>query len=107
MAEKKGNTVKLKYDFPTQLCCEIYQESLGDYYRVTCNEFRSFGGKRRILNIDDPKNVYYENYHGPVYWLGTNKKVSARDLEPKVMFLGDRDPRDFGKRRRNESFTND
>ena len=55
MAEKKGNTVKLKYDFPTQLCCEIYQESLGAYYRVTCNEFRSFGGKRRILNIDDPK----------------------------------------------------
>ena len=58
MSEKKGNTVKLVYDFNESRCCEIYSEGLKRFGRVTPREFRSFGGKRRILNVDDRDNVF-------------------------------------------------
>jgi hypothetical protein len=102
MAEKKGNTVKLKYDFNEARCLEIYIESLNRYGRVTCNDFRSFGGKRRILNVDNPQNVFYEDYNGPVYWFGTNKVIPENEIEPKTMFLHGRDPRNFGNLRLHE-----
>ena len=34
MAEKKGNTVKLLYDFPTQLSTEVFTS--GEWNRTTC-----------------------------------------------------------------------
>ena len=102
MAEKKGNTVKLVYDFNEARCCEIYSEGLKRYGRVTPREFRSFGGKRRILNVDDRDNVFYEDYNGPVYYMMTNKKVPTSELQPKVMFLGEKDPRQFGSVRPHE-----
>ena len=59
MSEKKGNTVKLKYDFPSQRCCEVYVPNLEDWYRVTPKVFRSWCGQRRILHLEeDPrKNI--------------------------------------------------
>ena len=102
MSEKRGNTVKLIYDFNESRCCEIYFEGLKRFGRVTAREFRSFGGKRRILNVDDRDNVFYEDYNGPVYWFGTNKKVSASDTKPEVMFLHGKDPRQFGSVRPHE-----
>ena len=102
MAEKKGFTGKLRYDFNEARCLEIYMESLNRYFRVTCNDFRSWGGKRRILNVDNPKNAFYEDYFGPVYYLGTNTKVSADKLEPKTMLPPEGDYRSFGKLRPHE-----
>ena len=102
MSEKKGNTVKLVYDFNEARSCEIYSEGLKRYGRVTAREFRSFGGKRRILNVDDRDNVFYEDYDGPVYWFGTNKKVSKADTKSEVMFLHGKDPRNFGSCRPHE-----
>ena len=100
MGEKRGNTNKMRYDFNSARCLEV--ELNNTFYRVTPNEFRSFGGNRRILNVDDTTNVFYEDYEGPVYYLGSNKVVPQNLLEPRVMFLGDHDPRNFGKRRRGE-----
>lgn len=48
MSEKKGNTVKLEYDFDTARNLEVYLPSLSNWVRVTSREFRSFNGKRRI-----------------------------------------------------------
>jgi hypothetical protein len=102
MAEKKGNTEKLRYDFNEARCCEIYLSGLNRYGRVTGREFRSFGGSRRILNVDNRENVFYEDYNGPVYWFGTNKRVPDDMIEPKVMFLNGQDPRKFGTLRPHE-----
>jgi len=102
MSEKRGNTEKLRYDFNESRCCEIYIEGLNRYGRVTGREFRSFGGKRRILNVDNPHNAFYEDYEGPVYYMMTNKKVPAKEIQPKVMFLGEKDPRNFGSCRPHE-----
>ncbi len=86
MSEKKGNTVKLVYDFNEARSCEIYSKGLKRYGRVTAREFRSFGGKRRILNVDDCDNPFYEDYNGPVYYMMTNKKVPVSELQAKVKF---------------------
>lgn len=76
MSEKRGNTVKLVYDFNSARCCEIEYKP-GTWARVTPREFRSFKGNRRILNVDDPNNAFYENYNGPIYLFGTNKTIKT------------------------------
>ena len=50
MAEKKGSTVKLIYDFPTQLSTEVYENK--NWVRTTCKHFRSFNGLRRIMKFN-------------------------------------------------------
>lgn len=91
MSEKRGNTVKLVYDFNTARCCEIeYQPS--KWIRTTAREFRSFKGNRRILNVDNPDQVFYEEYHGPVYLFGTNKLIDTD--QQGVQFENGVDPRD-------------
>ena len=102
MKEKTGNTVKLVYDFPTQLCCEI-EYNPGKWIRTTPRDFRSFGGNRRILNIDDSKFPSYEDYKGPVYYTLTNHQVTEDLLENTIMSLGDKDPRNFGLARLHET----
>ena len=97
MSEKRDKPIKLHFDFNEARCCETYSKGLNRYHRVTATDFRSFGGKRRILNVDNPHKPYYEDYNGPVYYLRTNKQVPASRLEDKVMFLGDEDPRGFGR----------
>jgi hypothetical protein len=73
MAEKKGKTVKLIYDFPTQLSTEVFNH--GVWSRVTCNNFRSFNGKRRVIKFDKQNQPYYEEYNGPVFLYETNTKL--------------------------------
>jgi len=103
MTEKRGNTVKLIYDFPTERSCEI-EYIPGKWVRTTARDFRSFGGNRRILNIDDVKHTFYEEYNGPVYYTMTNRKVTQKLRENKIMSLNDVDPRKFGSRRPHESY---
>jgi len=71
MAEKRGQTVKLIYDFPTQLSTEIGYED-GFWARVTCNRFRSYNGLRRILYLNEEGKGEYKDYNGPVYYFDSN-----------------------------------
>jgi hypothetical protein len=110
MAEKKGQTVKLKYDFPEHLCCEVYVPNLEDWFRVTCNEFRSWCGQRRILHLvgDKRKNndikAEYKEYDGPTYLFRSNKKINPSNYtQNKIAFLHDKDPRE-SKPRKHEHF---
>lgn len=96
MTEKRGNTVKLVYDFNDARCCEV-EYSPGKWSRTTPREFRSFGGNRRILNVDNPDNAFYESYNGPVYLFGTNKKVNPSNGE--VQYENGIDPRDEFRKR--------
>ena len=66
MSEKKGNTEKLKNDFIDSKLLEVYIPRLDNWYRVTCRDFRSFDGKRRVQG---------KNYEGPLYAYGTNRLV--------------------------------
>tara|TARA_B100000989_G_scaffold235563_1_gene182404 strand:+ start:2643 stop:2918 length:276 start_codon:yes stop_codon:yes gene_type:complete len=66
MSEKTGNTEKLKNDFIDSKLLEVYLPRLDNWYRVTCRDFRSFDGKRRVQG---------ENYEGPLYAYGTNRLV--------------------------------
>ena len=66
MSEKKGNTEKLKNDFIDSKLLEVYLPRLDNWYRVTCRDFRSFDGKRRVQG---------KNYEGPLYAYGTNRLV--------------------------------
>lgn len=81
MGEKRGNTVKLQYDFNTAGLLEIYLNN--KWYRTSAREFRSFDGKRRITeptkvelgNVVVPMRTY--DYAGPVYMFDTNKEIPA------------------------------
>ena len=66
MSEKKGNIEKLKNDFNDSKLLEVYIPRLDNWYRVTCRDFRSFDGKRRVQG---------KNYEGPLYAYGTNRLV--------------------------------
>lgn len=72
MAEKKGFTGQLIYEFPTERLLEIELNS-GRWCRVTCDTFRSYGGPRRI----DGKT-----YNGPCYYQHTNKLAECDDERP-------------------------
>jgi hypothetical protein len=79
MAEKKGFTGKLNYDFPTQKCLEV-KLSNGKWYRVTSNEFRSYDTERRFGVGEDT-----EPYNGVVYYYGTNK-VAPKENTGKIIY---------------------
>lgn len=64
--EKTGNTEKLKNDFIDSKLLEVYIPRLDNWFRVTCRDFRSWDGKRRIQG---------EEYEGPLYAYGTNRLV--------------------------------
>lgn len=99
MNNKRGHTEKIRYPFPSHRCCEVEIE--GVFYRTTPNEFRSWGGGRRILNTDSGE---YESYNGPIYYLGTNIKVPKKKQVKMINFLNGVDPRHIGKKRRYEKF---
>ena len=92
MAEKTGNTIKLIYNFDPSQSCEIEYKP-DKWVRITEREFRSFGGGRRILNIDNPKKTYYEDYKGVVYFFNTNLQVNQPN-ENIIYFKDGIDPRD-------------
>lgn len=88
MAEKRGFTGKLEYDFNTAGVLEVCIK--GTWYRTTGREFRSFDGPRRITeaiqqpgkdikSYDDVKFRSYD-YDGPVYLYATNDIVSKKNL---------------------------
>jgi len=114
MSEKKGNTVKLHYDFPSQRCCEVFVPTLDCWHRVTAREFRSWVGKRRILHIIDEHKTReevtseYRDYDGPTYLYGSNKKINpSKYVQHKIAFLNDKDPREAKLRPHEKHFTND
>jgi hypothetical protein len=90
MAEKRGNTGKLKYDFNQADNLEV---QIGEtWYRVTPRDFRSFNAPRRIAEIE---------YIGSIYLWGTNNIVK----EPKsigIQHVDDIDPRKQLNKRENE-----
>jgi hypothetical protein len=92
MAEKRGDLVKLTYKFNSARCCEVSFNG-EKWARVTAREFRSFNGKRRILNVDNPSKAYYEEYLGPIYYYGTNR-IAEEPKEAGTTFLNGIDPRD-------------
>tara|TARA_B100000963_G_scaffold133617_1_gene116267 strand:+ start:4179 stop:4454 length:276 start_codon:yes stop_codon:yes gene_type:complete len=64
--EKTGYTEKMEFLFNESKNLEVFLPNLNNWYRVTPTDFRSFDGKRRIQG---------EDYEGPLYAYGTNKKV--------------------------------
>ncbi len=100
MAEKRGDLIKLTYDFNSGLCCEVSFDG-EKWARVTAREFRSFTGKRRILNVENPNSPYYEEYNGPIYYYGTNR-IAKKCKEIGTAFINGIDPRD-AKRPRNQA----
>ena len=69
MSEKTGFVEKMEYLFNEAKHLEIYMPTLNRWHRVTPTDFRSFDGKRRIQG---------EEYEGPLYAYGTNRKVSPK-----------------------------
>ena len=67
--EKTGLTDKPEYLFNTSANLEVYLVGSKRWHRVTCNDFKSWDGKRRINE---------ETYEGPLYAYGTNRKVSPK-----------------------------
>jgi hypothetical protein len=94
MTEKRGNLVKLFYDFNTSALLEIKLN--GSWYRVTSKRFRSFDGERKITapteqpghGIESFQNIKFETieYKGPVFVYGTNTEVpykgTGKYIEP-------------------------
>lgn len=76
MAEKRGNLIKLEYDFNPAWACEIYLN--GKWMRVLERDFRSYNGQRRITKptVTELGNVRVFTdtyiYEGPYYYHGTN-----------------------------------
>jgi len=93
MSEKRGNTIKLLYEFPEVRACEIYLESIDKWVRITPREFRSYVGKRRILNPEFEEDVYDE-YEGPVYYFGTNEICHNVPNKKGVLYKHNIDPRE-------------
>ena len=91
MAEKTGNLIKLTYDFESSRSCEVSIDG-EKWAGVTAREFRSWNGKRRILNVDNPNESYYEEYVGPVYYYGTNR-INKKPKKHGLVFLQSKDPR--------------
>lgn len=91
MAEKRGETEKLIFNFNTAGVLEIYMPKLKGWYRSTAKDFRSFDGKRRITEptevhlgkVDVPMRTY--EYNGPVFLWGTNSQVLDTTGEGKIV----------------------
>ena len=82
MSEKKGNTVKLKYDFNESQCCEITSGT--NRVRITGREFRSWNGERYLQG---------NTYEGPLYYYGTNEIVE-NPITHGLLFKNGKDPRE-------------
>jgi len=67
--EKTGHVEKLIYPFNEAKLLEVFLPKTQRWYRVTCIDFRSWDGKRKIQG---------QEYEGPLYAYGTNRKVSPK-----------------------------
>ncbi len=70
MSEKTGEIEKMEYLFNEAKHLEIYMPGLSRWHRVTPTDFRSFDGKRRLQG---------QEYKGPLYAYGTNRKVPPKN----------------------------
>jgi hypothetical protein len=75
-------SVKIHFDFDTAKSCEIFLESLNDWFRVTPFEFRSWTGKRRIMFFDKENKQFYQEYNGSVYYKDSNIKYKPKEGDP-------------------------
>jgi len=98
MAEKRGFTGKLEYDFNTAGVLEVCIKET--WYRVTGREFRSFDGCRRITEpiqqpgkdiktYNDIKFTTYD-YNGPVYMFATNEIVERKNSNKVIKVSNER-----------------
>jgi hypothetical protein len=91
MSEKKGWTNKSIYDFNTSSVLEVLINN--QWFRVTCEDFRSFDGDRRITHWVNGEEIC-TNYQGPIYFHRTNNLAIStnsntilyisRDLDKKL-----------------------
>lgn len=94
MTEKRGNLVKLSYDFDTTALLEV---KINDkWYRTTSKRFRSFDGERKITapvsqpghGVEAFRNIEFTTveYKGPVFVYDTNTEVpykgTGKYIEP-------------------------
>ena len=84
MAEKRGQTEKLRYDFNTARAVFI-KNQIGKFVRITERDFRSYNGERFIYMNDE-----YHPYDGPIYYWNTNKKCKEPIGENKVQYAHDK-----------------
>lgn len=96
MAEKKGLTEKLRFDFNESRCLEV-EYNTDKWARVTAETFRSYHSRRRILNVDDTKNVFYEEYNGPIYHYMTN--IICKSPVPGVNYAEGQSAEDYVSKR--------
>jgi len=94
MGEKRGNLVKLVYDFDTANVCEVGTTTDDGikWYRTTSKRFRSWDGPRRLTRpVEQPghgvegfQNIVMEtvDYDGPLYLYETNieKEKAGREI---------------------------
>lgn len=99
MAEKRGGTGKMLFDFITHAVCEV--QIKGTWYRTTAQEFRSFDGKRQLtlperqpaqgalheFMVGSPLRMITEEYNGPVFIYGSNTQVERLNTETIVRDL--------------------
>ena len=71
MSEKTGFVEKMEYLFNEANHLEIFLPKAQRWHRVTPTDFRSWDGKRRIQG---------EEYEGPLYAYGTNRKIIASEI---------------------------
>jgi hypothetical protein len=102
MGEKRGNLIKLKYDFNTAWACEIYYKD--KWRRVLETDFRAFNGPRRLIKptetllgqVKVPTETI--EYTGPLYYHGTNEVVDRiGQPEGEIIYRHDQ-PRKEAKR---------
>jgi hypothetical protein len=72
---KRGNLIKLKYEFDDSKACFVQLRS-GTWVQATPKDFRSYDGPRKLLYskyLGPEDNLRMEEiYEGPVYGHGTN-----------------------------------
>lgn len=103
MGEKRGNLVKLVYDFDTSNVCEVgmTKEDGVKWYRVTAKRFRSWDGPRRLTGpIQQPghgieafRNVVMQtvDYDGPLYLYETNIEKIKQGTETFIETITETD----------------
>lgn len=83
MAEKRGWTGKSIYDFNPSAVLEVLINDT--WFRVTCEDFRSFDGPRRITHWKNKEKICLD-YYGPVYFHRTNKQATPTNSN-KILYI--------------------
>ena len=103
MGEKRGNLVKLVFDFDTSNVCEVgvTSEDGIKWYRTTSRRFRSWDGPRRLTRpVSQPghgveafQNIEMEtvDYDGPLYLYETNIEKVKQGTETYIETITETD----------------